>query len=150
VKIVVAKRRARAEIAGKGAVLVKRRKNPAAGKKPGDGVTLPRGAPRGAAIFSDVAWAGIARSLKLSGRELAITRGVFDNLTEGAMAANLSISEHTIHTHLRRLFKKLRVTTRTQMAVRLMQEVLALTLAETSGLPPICCYHAKGRCLVRN
>ncbi len=66
------------------------------------------------------------------------------------MAANLSISEHTIHTHLRRLFKKLRVTTRTQMAVRLMQEVLALTLAETSGLPPICCYHAKGRCLVRN
>lgn len=97
-------------------------------------------------MLSEKAWAEIERSLKLSGRELQITRGVFDNLTEGAIAANLCISEHTIHEHLNRLFKKLRVTTRGQMIVRVMHEFLFLTLSETSDLPPLCRNRANGRC----
>jgi hypothetical protein len=35
--------------------------------------------PLGSAMFSEQAWGEIARSLKLSGRELQIVRGVFDD-----------------------------------------------------------------------
>jgi DNA-binding CsgD family transcriptional regulator len=107
---------------------------------------LVRSTPSGDGLLSEAAWAAIARSLRLSGRELEITRGVFDNLTDGALAANLRISEHTVHTHLHRLFGKLRVTTRVQVVVRVMQELLLLTLSEVCDLPPICRHHANGCC----
>jgi DNA-binding CsgD family transcriptional regulator len=100
----------------------------------------------GASLLTDAAWSEIASSLVLSPRELEITRGVFDNLTEGAIAGNLRISQHTTHTHLRRLFAKLGVTTRTELVIRIAQELLALTLSETGSLPPICRYRVKGRC----
>ena len=108
--------------------------------------TPPHDAPIGAALLSDVAWSEIARSLKLSARELETVPGVFDNLKEDAIAGNLGVSEHTIHTHLHRLFSKLRVTTRTQMVVRIMQELLLLTLSEGGSLPSICRHRANGRC----
>lgn len=121
-----------------------------AGKQVGGRATPPRGATLGAAVFSEAAWAEIARSLKLAGRELEITRGVFDNLIEGAIAANLRISEHTVHAHLNRLFKKLRVTTRVQLVLRVTQELLILTLSEASDLPPICRNRANGRCSMQD
>ena len=97
-----------------------------------------------------MAWIEVGRSLRLSARELEITRGVFDNLKEDAIAGKLGVSEHTIHTHVHRLFSKLRVTTRTQMVVRLMQELLMLTLSEAGSLPPICRHRVKGRCPMGN
>lgn len=100
----------------------------------------------GATLLTDLAWSEIARSLALSARELEITRGVFDNFTEGAIAGNLGISEHTIHTHLRRLFAKLGVTTRTELVICVTQELVRLTLTETGSLPPICRYRIRGRC----
>lgn len=106
-------------------------------------------APVGAALLTDIAWSEIVRSLKLSARESEIVRGVFDNLKEDAIAGNLGISEHTIHTHLHRLFGKLRVTTRTQMVVRIMQEFLILTFSEGGPLLPICRHWANGRCPVK-
>lgn len=112
--------------------------------------TPPHDATIGAALLSDIAWAEIARSLKLSPRELDIVRGVFDNLKEDAIAGNLGVSENTIHTHLHRLFGKLRVTTRTQMVVRTMQELLILTLSEGGSLPPICRHRANGRCQMKD
>jgi DNA-binding CsgD family transcriptional regulator len=106
--------------------------------------------PVGSALLTEVAWIEVARSLRLSARELDITRGVFDNLKEDAIAGKLGVSEHTIHTHVHRLFSKLRVTTRTQMVVRLMQELLMLTLSEAGSLPPICRHRVKGRCPMGN
>jgi len=100
----------------------------------------------GAAILSEKAWLEVARSLKLSVREIEIIRGIFDNLPEKAVGVKLQISEHTVHTHLRRLFVKLAVTTRTQLALRITQELLALTLAEKGALPPICRNRCAGRC----
>ncbi len=99
-----------------------------------------------AAMLSEVAWAEIARSLKLSGRELRIARGVFDNLTEAAIAAESGVSERTIRRNLTQLFKKLRVTTRTQMLFRVMQELLFLAVSESSRLPPLCPNRINGRC----
>jgi len=129
---------------------MKRKDDSPAEKTTGVSGTSRRAAPVGAALLTDLAWSEVGRSLKLSARELEITRGVFDNLTEDAIAGNLGVSEHTIHTHLHRLFSKLRVTTRTQMVVRVMQELLMLTLSDTGSLPPICRHRVNGRCPMEN
>ena len=63
----------------------------------------------GSALLSEAEWAETARALRLSGRELQIVRGVFDNHKEAAIAANLGITPHTVDTHLVRLYRKLRV-----------------------------------------
>ena len=89
-------------------------------------------------MFSERAWKEIARSLRLSGQELRIVRRVFDDNTESAIADNLNVSPHTIHTHCERLYRKLGVTDRVKLVLRVMDEFLALTVAAETVLPPIC------------
>ena len=103
----------------------------------------------GAAILSDHAWSEIAKALRITKRELQIIQGVFDNLTQAAIAHRLNMTEHTAHTHLNRLFAKLTVTTRTELVLRVMEHLIALTLAETGVLPPICPRHHRGACPLR-
>jgi len=105
--------------------------------------------PLGAAMFSEQAWREIARSLKLSGQELQIVRGVFDDHTEFAIANNLNVSPHTVHTHCERLYHKLAVTDRVKLVLRVMDEFIALTVAPGSTLPPICANRVAGRCPLR-
>ena len=97
-------------------------------------------------MFSEDAWTEIARSLALSPRELQIVRGIFDDRTEFAIAANLAISPHTVHTHIERLHQKLGVTDRVELVLRVTNEFLALTAAPESILPSICANRAFGRC----
>jgi DNA-binding NarL/FixJ family response regulator len=103
----------------------------------------------GSAIFSERAWDGVARSLRLSRRERDILRGMFDGLTETAIAARLCISLRTVHTHVERLHRKLRVTHQVALVLRLVVEFLKLAGAPGSGVPPICARRAAGRCPVR-
>ena len=103
----------------------------------------------GSAILSPQAWSAIARSLNLSGRELQIVRGVFDDKVEFAIAAELHISPRTVHSHVERLHHKLAITNRAQLVVRVMQEFIALTATAHDGLPPICAVHASNRCPLR-
>jgi len=105
--------------------------------------------PLGAAMFSNRAWDEIARSLKLSGRELQIIKDVFDDCTEFAIAAHLGVSPCTIHTHCERLYHKLAVTDRVKLVLRITDEFLALTVASGSILPPICANRSAGRCPLR-
>ena len=105
--------------------------------------------PLGTAMFSKQAWEEIARSLKLSGQELQIVRGVFDDYTEFAIANNLNVSPHTVHTHCERLYHKLAVTDRVKLVLRVMDEFLALTVASETVLPPICANRVAGRCPLR-
>ena len=105
--------------------------------------------PLGAAMFSEPAWQEIARSLKLSGQELQIVRGVFDDCTEFAIANNLRVSPHTVHTHCERLYHKLAVTDRVKLVLRVMDEFLALTVAPETVLPPICANRFAGHCPLR-
>lgn len=102
--------------------------------------------PLGAAMFSEEAWSQIGQSLKLSGRELQIVRAVFDDHTEFAIARNLNLSPHTVHTHCERLYRKLAVTDRVKLVLRVTNEFIALTFAPESKLPPICANRAAGRC----
>ena len=97
-------------------------------------------------MFSEQAWSEIARSLRLSPRELQILRGIFDDHTEFAIAANLGISPHTVHTHVDRVHRKLAVVDRVTLILRVMDEFFLLTLAPGSGLPSICANRAAGRC----
>ena len=102
----------------------------------------------GSAMFSPEAWAQIARSLGLSGRELQIVHGTFDDKTEFDIAADLHISPSTIHTHVERLHHKLAITDRAQLLLRVMQEFIALTAAPGNDLPPICAVLAARNCPV--
>ncbi len=100
----------------------------------------------GAAVINEQAWTEAAHSLRLSRRELQITRGVFADSTDFAIASDLGMSRHTVHAHMRRLFQKLAVTSRVQWIVRIVAEVLALTALARNGLPPICSGPVRGRC----
>jgi len=101
---------------------------------------------RGSAVFSDLAWEAIARSVKLSGRECQIVRAVFDDETDRALAQRLGISLHTVHTHVERLHRKLAIMNRPQLLVLVLREFLTLTVAPENQLPPICADHASHRC----
>ena len=96
-----------------------------------------RGRPRppGSAIFSEQAWEEIACRLKLSGRELQIVRGIFDDEKDVAIAQHIGISLHTVHTHVERLHHKLAVANRSQLLLRVMQEFLRLTVLPENDLP---------------
>ena len=79
---------------------------------------------RGASLLTHHAWLEIARTLGLTKRELQMIQSVFDNLPE-AGTKRFRIS---VHAHLNRLFKKLTVTTRTELVLRIMEQRVALTL----------------------
>ena len=100
----------------------------------------------GSSMFSPEAWTQIGRSLGLSGRQLQIVRGTFDDKTELAIAADLRISPSTVHTHVERLHHKLAITDRAQLLLRVTQEFFALTATPGNDLPPICADRGTNRC----
>lgn len=100
-------------------------------------------------MLSEQAWAGVACALGLSRRELEIVRGVFSDDTEFAIAAALGISSHTVHTHFERLYRKLGITGRSQLILRVVHEVLTLTTLPGTILSPICANFAAGCCPLR-
>jgi DNA-binding NarL/FixJ family response regulator len=99
-----------------------------------------------AGVFSEQAWKAVGQSLKFSGRELEIVRGIFEDRTEWAIAADLHISPHTVHTHVDRLHHKLHIANRVQLVLRVMDEFLGLTLSPQGKLPPICANWQEGVC----
>jgi len=100
----------------------------------------------GASLLTEHAWHEIGRTLGITKRELQIVQGVFDNQHEADIAKRFKLSPHTIHMHLNRLFKKLAVTSRTELVLRIVEQLVALTLSETAVLPPICPRHQSGEC----
>ncbi len=78
-------------------------------------------------LFSNREWMDVARELKLSGRELDIVRLCVADLKEATIARRLSISEHTVHTHMERLRRKLGVGSRAALLVRIFAASRTLT-----------------------
>jgi DNA-binding CsgD family transcriptional regulator len=99
----------------------------------------------GAGLFCERTWTVLAVGLQLSGRELQIVRGVFNDQKEHTIAAELGISPHTVHTERERLYHKLGIRDRTQLMLRIIAEFHALTL-DGAALPPICAFRSAGRC----
>ena len=75
---------------------------------------------------------------------------VFDDGTEYAIAADLGISAHTVHTHLERLRHKLGVNDRAGLILRVVEEFIGLTAAADSHLPPLCGKRTAGLCRLRD
>jgi len=67
----------------------------------------------------------------LSGREREVLRLVVADLKESEIAHRLSISTHTVHTYLDRMYRKLSVTSRLQLVLRMFA-----TLREMSRMRP--------------
>lgn len=81
--------------------------------------------------LSKQAWSLLAQRLQLSAREVQILRGLLNDKSESQIARGLKISNHTVHTHLKRLYRKLRVTSRCAAVSRIFHEYL--TFEQTLG-----------------
>jgi DNA-binding CsgD family transcriptional regulator len=101
---------------------------------------------RGASLLSEHAWLEIGRTLDITKRGLQIVQAVFDNQHEADIAKRFKLSPHTVHMHMNRLFKKLNATSRTELVLRVVEQMVALTLSETAVLPPICPHQHTGDC----
>jgi len=64
------------------------------------------------------AWPRIAAAFHLTEREVEVVRGLFEGDRQGMIARRLGISAHTVHTHLGRVYKKLEVTNRSGLFLR--------------------------------
>ena len=94
-----------------------------------DGV-LPQ---TGRTVISEEGWRAIGQSLHLSARESQIVKGVFDDLKDCAIAEELGISRHTVHTHMRRIYRKLAIAGRVQLIVQVFASYLELTGAHNGN-----------------
>jgi DNA-binding CsgD family transcriptional regulator len=91
-----------------------------------------------ASLVRSPAWRMLIESLELSPREIEIVECIL-NLEddEKSMALRLTMSSRTVHTHLERLYRKLRVTTRAQLMARVL--VAYAALMSTSARGPVGC-----------
>ena len=92
---------------------------------PGETRSAQRSTP-GHQVVDSRTWKDISSALRLSPRELEITQGIFDDRKELAIARQLGISAHTVHSHIERLYRKLDVSSRVQLVVRVLAELQQL------------------------
>jgi DNA-binding CsgD family transcriptional regulator len=78
----------------------------------------------GASLISNDTWPRIRVALGLSPRELQVIQGVFQDDKEESIANDLGISRHTVNTYLQRLYTKLRVSSRSQLIIRVVDQYL--------------------------
>jgi DNA-binding CsgD family transcriptional regulator len=68
------------------------------------------------AILGSDAWRALVRKLRLSKREAEIVGWILRHADdELSIATRMQISSHTVHTHLERLYRKLEVSSRSQL-----------------------------------
>lgn len=72
-------------------------------------------------------WQRLAGSLGLPRRQLQIVQCALDGYDLRAIAAELAISEHTVHTHLNRLYKRTGVKSRRELVARVCWELMSST-----------------------
>jgi len=87
-------------------------------------------------LFTEGQWLRIADRLEFLRREIEIVRLVFQDAPDQAIAAELAISVNTVHTHLKRLYSKLGVTSRAGLILQIVHEHLA-DLQEAEHPAPI-------------
>ncbi len=72
--------------------------------------------------LSSEQWRAMALQLGVSGRELDVIRGILDGADERTVAKRLGISVHTVHTHLNRVYRRLRVNSRSNLILRVFAQ----------------------------
>lgn len=69
------------------------------------------------------AWITACKQLGLSSRQAVVAHAIFEGLKEYAIAAELGISQATVHTHIRRLYTKLGVHHRAGLVVAVVSQI---------------------------
>ncbi|NOT00972.1 MAG: helix-turn-helix transcriptional regulator [Phycisphaerales bacterium] len=87
-------------------------------------------------LLHEVEWRALAERLRLSDREAQLVRGVFDGRNETAIAADLGISVHTVHTYFERLYRKLSVSNRSELLVEVFAAHLSREFERVSPVEP--------------
>jgi len=93
----------------------------------------------GQSLFCSAEWNRLSESLDLTRRESEVVLAALDDLSESDIAEKLGISRHTVHAHLKRLYRKLGIGSRAQLVARVWAEYVALA-SETQ------CIAAARRC----
>jgi len=75
----------------------------------------------------------VHRHFGLSPREGQVLDRVLEDQSEARIAMDLGISEHTVHTHVKRIYRKLGVSTRTMLITTIVASYLAIRAAEHEG-----------------
>lgn len=57
-------------------------------------------------LIAESDWGAFAERFQLSPREAQIARCLIDGATERSIASELSLSEHTVHTYVGRIYRK--------------------------------------------
>jgi DNA-binding NarL/FixJ family response regulator len=83
-------------------------------------------------VYSDEEWRAIAHRIRASRRQLQLIRAIFNDLKGTAISAGLNISANTVHTYCRRLYRKLRATSRASVIVRIVS--IARTIFSVVGM----------------
>jgi len=84
-------------------------------------------------------WGMIAGELRLSGRGLEIAQGFLDGLDERGVASRLGISEHTVHTFVKRIYQKCGVKCRAGLVGRLFVAYLVGTRRAVATMQTTAC-----------
>jgi two-component system NarL family response regulator len=66
--------------------------------------------------FQDVK--GARESSALTKREREVLQGVASGLSEKKLADTLSLSPHTVHTHIKKIYRKLQVNSRAEAVLK--------------------------------
>ena len=77
------------------------------------------------AYVTEAEWRRAAEALYLTGRELDIVRLLLDECDEDDVAETLGISRATVHTHLQRLYIRLRIHRRCDLVTRVFAVILS-------------------------
>ena len=94
----------------------------------GEQTTGADGRPRGLVLIEPAVMFAVPdkvqtlERLGLTRREAAVAAAVLRGLTTVAIAAELSVSPHTVHDHLRKVFEKLGVNSRHQLATKFLAQ----------------------------
>ncbi|MBN2559312.1 MAG: helix-turn-helix transcriptional regulator [Phycisphaerae bacterium] len=82
--------------------------------------STPRGNDDLPDLFATARWRSLANHLSLSPRQHQVARHICRARSNDEIAANLGISSHTVHMHMKCLFEKLNVRDRVGVVVRLV------------------------------
>lgn len=85
-------------------------------------------------FLTESEWEKVVGTLRLSQREREIVSSAMDGASETEIARALGISQHTVHTHLERLHRKLRVSNRPQLIARVFAAYVEV-VHDLSGVP---------------
>jgi hypothetical protein len=79
----------------------------------------------GSRMLSEKAWEEIARRLRLLPEDLYLIKAVLDEWKDKKIARRLNISDGAVHAHFRRLYARLRVSSRVGLVRAVLAEVVA-------------------------